>query len=240
MTDPTPQHIRQLRAAVGTDRLLITLAPERSGAIDAIKLAVGLGCHVSLGHTNASASILDLACRGGASAFTHLGNACPQLLDRHDNILWRVLDLPHIQVSLIPDSIHVSPPLFRLLHRALGRERILYVSDATAAAAASPGNYTLGHLQIQAGSDQIVRRPGKPNFAGSALRPIDGVFRAAKMLGVSWRDVWDGYSVRPAAMAGLAVALKPGAPADFCLLELDASQTAPHSLRLFRGGQQIL
>jgi hypothetical protein len=41
-------------------------------------------------------------------------------------------------------------------------------------------------------------------------------------------------------LAGLAVALKPGAPADFCLLELDASQTAPHSLRLFRGGQQIV
>jgi len=60
-----------------------------------------------------------LAKKAGATGFTHLGNACPQLLNRHDNILWRALDTPGLTVSLIPDQVHVSPPLFRLFHRAL-------------------------------------------------------------------------------------------------------------------------
>jgi N-acetylglucosamine-6-phosphate deacetylase len=240
MPDPTTAHIRELRAAAGTDPLLLTIAPERAGAIPAIRLAVELGCRVSLGHTNASAELLQLACQAGATGFTHLGNACPQLLDRHDNILWRVLDLPAIQVSLIPDAIHVAPALFRLLHRALDPARIHYVSDATAAAAAPPGAYSIGQIQIQVGPDQIVRQPGKSNFAGSALRPIDGVFRAAQMLGKSWREVWDAFSVRPALFAGLTTGLSIGAPADFCLLELDDAQVAPRQLRLFRAGQQIV
>jgi len=240
MPDPTTTHIRELRAAAGTDPLLFTIAPERTGALSAIRLAVELGFRVSLGHTNASAELLDLACQAGATAFTHLGNACPQLLDRHDNILWRVLDLPALHVSLIPDAIHVAPSLFRLLHRALDPARIHYVSDATAAAAAPPGTYSIGQIQIQVGHDQIVRQPGKSNFAGSALRPIDGVFRAARMLGKSWREVWDAFSVRPARFAGLNTGLDLGAPADFCLLDLDEAQTAPRQLRLFRAGQQLV
>jgi N-acetylglucosamine-6-phosphate deacetylase len=239
MPEPTADHIRELRAAAGTDGLLLTLAPERMGAIPAIQLAVELGCRVSLGHTNATAELLQQARQAGASGFTHLGNACPQLLDRHDNILWRVLDLPRLQVSLIPDAIHVAPPLFRLLHRVLDPARIHYVSDATAAAGAPPGLYTIGQIPIQAGADQIVRQPGKTHFAGSALRPIDGVFRAAQMLGRSWRDTWDAFSLLPARYAGLTAELRPGAPADFCLLELEETEPALRRLQLFRAGQQI-
>ena len=72
---------------------------------------------VSLGHTNASAEVLRQAVAAGATGFTHFGNACPQELDRHDNILWRALDTPGLTAGLIPDGIHVSPVLFRLVHR---------------------------------------------------------------------------------------------------------------------------
>jgi N-acetylglucosamine-6-phosphate deacetylase len=61
MLDPSPEHIRELRAITGDDPLLLTLAPERSGALEAIKLAALLGIKISLGHTNASAAVLVLA-----------------------------------------------------------------------------------------------------------------------------------------------------------------------------------
>src|SRR5206468_3052944 len=90
MCDPTEPHIRELREITENDPLLCTLAPERRGALEAIALATSLGIKVSLGHTNAAAEILRAAGASGATGFTHLANACPRELDRHDNIIWRV------------------------------------------------------------------------------------------------------------------------------------------------------
>jgi N-acetylglucosamine-6-phosphate deacetylase len=221
MLDPTPEKIRELRAIADDDPLMITLAPERKGALEAIALAASLGVKVSLGHTNAPAEILRQAVQAGATGFTHLGNACPQKLDRHDNILWRALDTPGLAVSLIPDEVHVSPALFRLIHRALNRKAIHYTTDAMAAADAPPGRHTIGELDVEVGADRIVRQPGRNNYAGSALRPLDGVVRAAQMLGCGWCDIWDGFSVRPAEFAGVNHELTVGDPADFCFVQTD-------------------
>jgi N-acetylglucosamine-6-phosphate deacetylase len=220
MCDPAPSHLHELREISGADPVLLTLAPERLEAISMIALARSLGFTVSLGHTNASIKRLTQAVKAGAACFTHLANGCPRLLDRHDNILWRVFEMKGLKVSLIPDAVHVSPALFRLIHRHLAPESIFYTSDAMAAAGAPPGRYTLGSLTVEVGEDQIVRLPGSPLFAGSALEPMAGVFRAAEMLESSWRPVWHRFSVRPAQLVHLSSGLEVGAPATFCLLRV--------------------
>lgn len=227
MLDPSAELIHELRSATGSDPLMLTLAPERPGSIDAIALARSHGITISLGHSDASAEILRQAVEAGATGFTHLGNACPQQLDRHDNILWRVFDTPGLTVSLIADGRHVSPPLFRLMHRALKSDAICYTTDAMSAAGAPPGRYTIGKLELEVGGDGIVRQPGKSNFAGSALRPIEGIKRATEMLGRTWQEVWDAYSVQPARWAGLPAGIEPGVPASFCVLEVAHGQIRP-------------
>jgi N-acetylglucosamine-6-phosphate deacetylase len=202
MLDPAPEHILEIRSLTSGDPVLLTLAPERRWALEAIRLAVSLEMKVSLGHTNAPAEVLRAAVEAGGTGFTHLGNGCPQQLDRHDNILWRVLETPGLTVSLIPDQIHVSPSLFRLIHRSLG-EHLYYISDAMSAAGAGPGRYQLGIMQLEVGPDQIVRQPGQSLFAGSALRPIDGVLRAAQMLNCPWQQAWRRFSETPARVMGL-------------------------------------
>jgi len=219
MLDPKPEHIHELRALAGNDPLLLTLSPERPGSVAAIKLAVSLGIKISLGHTDASAEILTQAVQAGATMFTHLANGCPRELDRHDNILWRVFETPGLTASLIPDRIHVSSALFRLQHRALGH-LVFYTTDAMAAAGAPPGRYAFGKLIVEVGPDQIVRQPGKTNFAGSALRPVDGVFRAAEMLLCPWQETWARFSTVPARLTGLRHELAVGQPATFCLLKI--------------------
>lgn len=183
MRDPSPSDADAAREAAGADPLLITVAPERPGAIAFIGRAVHLGIRISLGHTDAAASCLREATAAGACAFTHLANGCPQQLDRHDNILWRVLDTPALRVGLIPDGLHVAPALFRILHRVLPPERIYYTTDAMAAAGAPPGTHTLGSLVLEVGADGVVPQPGRSNFAGSSLAPAQLVHRAAAMLG---------------------------------------------------------
>ncbi|NBR84459.1 MAG: N-acetylglucosamine-6-phosphate deacetylase [Verrucomicrobia bacterium] len=221
MRDATAADLHELRAVTGRDPVLLTLAPERVGSLEIIRLATSLGIVVSLGHTNASADTIRAAVAAGARGFTHLGNGIPQQLDRHDNILWRVFDTPGIMPSLIPDTHHVSPLLFRHMHRALPAERIYYTTDAMSAAGAPPGRYTIGSIELEVGTDQIVRQPGKPNFAGSALRPVDGIKGAAEMLGKKWQEVWPHFSLRPAELMGLRNTIAPGEPADFCIVQQD-------------------
>jgi N-acetylglucosamine-6-phosphate deacetylase len=183
MRDPRPGDMDALRAAAGPGPLVVTVAPERRGCLDAIAEARRNGIVVSLGHTNASGETLREAVAAGATGFTHLGNGCPQQLDRHDNIVWRVLDTPGLVVGLIADGLHVSGSLFRLLHRVLPPERLYYTTDAMAAAGAPPGEFTLGRMRLQVGPDGIVRQPGRSNFAGSSVRPGQLAERAATMLG---------------------------------------------------------
>jgi N-acetylglucosamine-6-phosphate deacetylase len=218
MIDPAPALIDELRAAAGGQPLLLTMAPERPGALAAIRHARAHGVRLQLGHTNAPAAILrEAADRDGSLWFTHLGNGCPQQLDRHDNILWRALDLEGLGTSLIPDGIHVSPALFRLIHhRKAGR--IYYTTDAMSAAGAPPGRHRLGRLELEVGADGVVRQPGRTNLAGSACTPVEGVFRAAAMLGESWAPAWQRFSEIPARLGGCPPLLVPGAPADFCVL----------------------
>jgi N-acetylglucosamine-6-phosphate deacetylase len=220
MMDPSPKYIDELRAAAGEDVLLLTLAPERPRAVETIRAAVSCGIRVSLGHTDAPAEVLRQAVEAGATGFTHLANGCPRKLDRHDNIIWRVVETHGLKVSLIPDQIHVSSALFRVLHRLLERDSIYYTTDAMSAAGASPGRYRLGSLELEVGPDQIVRQPGSELFAGSALAPIDGVFRAARMLDCPWQEIWRRFSEIPGRFIGLNHELAVGNRAEFCLIKI--------------------
>jgi N-acetylglucosamine-6-phosphate deacetylase len=235
MCDPTAEHIRELRERSGHDPVLLTLAPERTGAMAAIAEAVALGIKVSVGHTNASQKQLLDAVKAGAVGFTHLGNALPNELNRFDNLLWRIFETPGLISSLIPDGIHVSPALFRLAHRILGSESIYYTTDAMAAAGAPPGRYRLGALELEVAADRVVRQPGKANFAGSALSPLEGVFRAAELLEREWREVWPSFSETPARLMGLDSGLETGSPADLCLIKV-AEANRLQSLQVLAAG----
>ncbi len=230
MRDPTAQDLRELRDATGTEPVLLTIAPERSGAIEAIRLATSLGMRVSLGHTDASAETLRAAVAAGATGFTHLANGCPRELDRYDNILFRVCDTEGLIISFIPDGIHVPPSAFRVLHRAV-KGAIYYTTDAMAAAGAGPGRYRIGPVEVEVGDDEIVRQPGKTNFAGSALRPIDGVFRAAQMLDAPWQDCWRRLSEVPAQFVGLTNDVVVNGPATFCLIEFTDGKPSVRTLQ---------
>ena len=225
MVAPTPERLRAIKAITAEDPVLLTLAPEWPEAPGAIRVARELGFHVWLGHTDASPAQLAAAITAGAEGYTHLGNGCPPTWDRHDNIAFRVLDESRLRVSLIPDRIHVSPMLFRLFHRALDPARICYTTDAISAGGAGPGVYPLAGMKVEVGADGIVRQPGKQNYAGSSLAPLEGVRRAAEMLRQPPASVWDFFSTSPARFIGLPPALVAGAPADFCLLHAVGKNT---------------
>lgn len=228
MIDPTPIHIDELRDITGSDPVLLTVAPERHDAIKAIERAVDSKIVISLGHTDATHQVLDAAIAAGAKGFTHFGNGCPRTLDRQDNILWRVLNKKGLVRGLIPDGIHVTKDLFNIVHTSLQviyDEGIYYTTDAMAAAGAPPGTYSIGRLNLEVGSDGVVRLPGQNLFAGSALTPLAGLYRAAAMQNdIDIINQWDYFSTHARKMMGLETEFKIGMPADFCKILVDEEQ----------------
>ncbi len=235
MRDPTPEDMVELRETLPDDAILLTLAPEREEALAAIEKAVSLGIKVSVGHADPSAERLKEAVAAGATGFTHLGNGCPQQLDRHDNIFWRVFDTPGLMSGLICDSIHLSPMAFRAIHKSLPPEAIYYTTDAVAPAGAPPGRYSVGRFEVEVGEDRVVRQPGQTNFAGSALTPIEGIRRSAAMLHLPWQRVWDTFSAQPSKLMERDFSLREGGPANFCVIETDETNQI-ENVRVYRGG----
>ena len=160
---------RLLEAGAGLTRL-ITLAPERDASCTIIRELVAQQITVSAGHTNASLDQLRAAIDAGLSMFTHLGNGCPMLLHRHDNIIQRVLALrDRLMISFIPDGVHVHFTALKNYLDLVGLDRAIVVTDAIAPAGKGPGQYQLGRWNLNIGPDMVARAPDGSHLVGSAI-----------------------------------------------------------------------
>ncbi len=187
---------RLQRAAEGRIRL-VTLAPEQRGAMAFISQLRAENVLPALGHTMADAATIHAAVEAGALMSTHLGNGCPQMLHRHRNPIFAQLGTDALVASFIADGAHLPPEVLRAMWRAKGPGRGVLVSDAMAAAAAPPGIYSIGELEMEVGADRIVRQPGSANLAGSALTMPEAIAGLVRMAGVPLADAWEAASVRP-------------------------------------------
>jgi N-acetylglucosamine-6-phosphate deacetylase len=190
MKDPDLEEFDRWQSAAGGNIRLVTLAPERRGAIEFIAALARQRVVVSLGYANASAADIDEAIGAGATVYTHLGNGCPAEFDRHDNIVQRLLARDELTACLIPEGIHLPPFVLKNLFQAKPPGKVILTTDAMAAAGAPPGRYRLGALETEVGADGVVRQLGSRNFAGSSLAPDRGVRNAADWLGLSEAASW--------------------------------------------------
>lgn len=242
MRDPNQSDLYELKYATGGDPALITLAPERNGSLEFIDLARNLGFRVSIGHCNPTILQHKDARECGASGFTHLGNGCPALLDRKHNNIWTVLDEGGLRIGLIPDGFHVAPALFRLIRKAYSKDVIYLTTDAMSAAGVGAGRYQLGGLEVEVGEDQVVRMPGTQQFAGSALKPMDGVFRAASMWKMNPIQVWPHLTDIPGRWLGVDTWKLFRNEEAYC--NIDVKYNAEEILegmcvKVFRGGEEV-
>jgi len=206
---------------------LMTLAPERPGAIDRIRRLVGAGITVSLGHTEATFEQAEAGIDAGATLVTHLFNAMSGFHHRTPGVAGAALTDDRVAVGLIADGVHTHPAALKLALRAKGPERIVLVTDAVAAAGSAPGAYQLGGLPIV--SDGESARLGDGTLAGSTLT-LDRAVRAMVSLGGARpEEALAMASSVPAARAGLADRgrLAAGQRADLALwsgkLEIEAT-----------------
>jgi len=147
---------------------LVTLAPEMDPNQQLTRHLTNEGILVAAGHSDASLDDLHAAIDAGLTLYTHLANGCPMMMNRHDNIISRVLSLAdQLWISFIADGAHI--PFFALKNylKITGLDRVIIVTDAIAAAGAAPGVYQIGGQEVLVGEDGVPRSEEGTHFVGS-------------------------------------------------------------------------
>ena len=148
MRDPDPAEIDRVLEAGGGAVRMVTIAPERDGALAAIGQIVDAGVMAAVGHTEATYAQTTAAIDAGATVGTHLFNAMRPINTSEPGPVIALLEDPRVTVELITDGVHVDPALYRHVCRSVGADRVSLVTDAMAAAGMSDGRYWLGPLAV--------------------------------------------------------------------------------------------
>lgn len=226
MRDPDPTEIDAvLRAADGAIRM-VTIAPERAGALAAIEQFTAAGVATAVGHTEATYDQARAAIDAGATVGTHLFNAMRPIDRREPGPAMALLEDPRVTVELITDGVHIAPAIYRLVAKAAGVDRVSLITDAMAATGMSDGRYHLGPLAVDVAAG-VARVAGTDTIAGSTAT-MDRVLRSAVAYSGAPRDeaLMDAVaqtSVNPARALGLpaAAGLTAGAAADLVVLDTE-------------------
>lgn len=217
--DPSWPLFEEFQQAAGGRISIVTLAPERSGAIDLIRRATEAGIVVALGHTAASGSVIRDAVAAGARLSTHLGNGIASLLTRHPNPIWEQAAIDELFASFIADGHHLDLATLRVLSRAKGPEQTILVSDASPLAGLEPGQY--GEWEIELSGRIVVA--GTPYLAGSNHGLETGVSNLLRATGWSIEQALAAVTTNPARLLGRpGPSLRKGEPGDLVVFRQPA------------------
>ncbi|HEY0237202.1 MAG TPA: N-acetylglucosamine-6-phosphate deacetylase [Friedmanniella sp.] len=223
---PHPAAVERLLDAGRGHLKMVTLAPELSGGIEAVRRFVAAGVRVAIGHTAADDDTVARALDAGADVGTHVFNAMRPIHHRRPGPVPRLLTDPRVAAELIADGFHVSAEVLRMALGAAGPDGVVLVTDAMVAAGMPDGPYRLGSLDVRVsdGQARLVTSDGTPgSIAGSTLT-TGRAFALVVGLTGDLPGAARFASTNAARHFGLdAGTVEPGGPADLCLVDDDGT-----------------
>ncbi|EAQ55815.1 MULTISPECIES: N-acetylglucosamine-6-phosphate deacetylase [Vibrio] len=185
-----------------SDNQLITvaLAPEKPGALEAIRYLRKHNVKVMLGHTDASYEQVQQALEAGANGIVHCYNGMRGLHHRDPGVVGAGLTHPNSYVEMIADGHHVHSAAIDIAHRCCGR-RMTLITDSMSATGMPDGDYTLGEYTVRMKYGVVTTDSG--SLAGSTLTLPLAVQNIQKWLNLPLEQAWLMASLTPAKSLGL-------------------------------------
>jgi N-acetylglucosamine-6-phosphate deacetylase len=179
---------------------MITLAPEVEGGIALVRELRRRGWVVSIGHTLASAELLDEALEAGAQHITHMMDAMAPLHHREPGpVAWGLVN-DDVTCDVIADGVHIEPLVLRLILKCKTALRLLLISDAIAPTGMPERDYNVWGQVINVAGGRTSNAEGR--IAGSVITMRDAALRLAA-LGACETDVARMTSLNPARLLRL-------------------------------------
>jgi len=223
LRDPDPTEVRKLIDAARGSARMMTLAPERPGGLESVRMLADSGVIAAVGHTDSTYEAAKEAVDAGATVATHLFNAMPGLSHRTPGPVAALLEDERVTVELINDGTHLHPAVLELAFGSAGAGRVAFITDAMGAAGMGDGRYPLGPLEVEV-RDGVARLAEGGSIAGSTLT-LDHAFRRAVTVdGIPVEDAVRALSSNPARLLGVddrTGSLEVGKYADLVVLDAD-------------------
>ncbi|MFI6328360.1 N-acetylglucosamine-6-phosphate deacetylase [Micromonospora chersina] len=235
LRDPSAEELAELIELGGGAVRMVTLAPEREGALEAVKLLVGNGVVAAVGHTDATWEQTRAAVAAGASVGTHLFNGMRPVHHREPGPVVALLEAPNVVCELVADGVHLHDGMLGFATSVAGPDRAALITDAMAAAGMPDGEYELGGQAVTV-ADGVARLSRDGAIAGSTLT-MDAALRHAVGAGIPLPDACRMVATTPARAIGLGDrvgALQAGLRADLVVLDDDLNVT-----RVMRAGAWV-
>jgi N-acetylglucosamine-6-phosphate deacetylase len=230
LRDPSADELTALLDLGGGAVRMVTIAPERPGALDAIKLLVAHDVVAAVGHTDATYEQTLAAIDAGATVGTHVFNGMRPPHHREPGPVIALLGAAGVVCELVADGVHLHDGTLAFAAAVTGPDRAALITDAMAAAGMADGEYELGGQAVVV-ADRVARLARDGSIAGSTLT-MDAALRRAVHAGLSIVDACRMAATTPARTIGLADrvgAISPGLRAD--LVELDGSMRVARVMR---------
>lgn len=220
LTDPDPRQVSELLSAARGAVRLVTIAPERAGAMESIALMRSAQVVAAIGHTKADLDTSRAAINAGARGATHLFNAMAPLHHRAPGPVLALWQDRRVFLELIADGAHLDLELVAFLMANEPRRTVL-ISDAMAAAAFGDGEYLLGDIPVQV-KHGLATVIGSETIAGSTLT-LDRAVRTVVAAGVGLIPAVTAATASPADYLGLPAVgrLAPQRRADVVVLDAE-------------------
>ena len=91
----------------------------------------------------------------------------PNMIPRHDNILFTALAEDRAQVMFIPDGHHLPDTMLKVFTRAVPLSRLIAVSDAQYPAGLQPGRYRVSGADAVLEPDGLLWNPARKCLVGA-------------------------------------------------------------------------
>jgi N-acetylglucosamine-6-phosphate deacetylase len=206
--------------------VMVTLAPELSGAREVVVHLIAAGIIVAAGHTVADFEKSRDAFEWGVSHVTHLFNAMEPFGHRDPGPIGAMIVDGRVTAGLIVDGLHSHPAAVAGAWKLFGPSRLALVTDAMAAAGVGDGNYHIGDNPVHVEQGRVINKDGR--LAGSTLNMDEAVRNLMDFTGCSLADAVAAASTVPAIISGRADLgrLDPGASADLVFFYEDRQVAA--------------
>lgn len=219
--DVTLGELEKIVSAAGGKLRVVTMAPEKENAAEAIKYLTKNGVSVSVGHTEADCAVTEQALRCGANRATHLYSAMPPMHHRAPGPVPPLLLDDDVFIELTADGIHSAPEMLALAVRTAGSGRIVLITDGVDVRGLGDGTYRRWE-----GTEVVVKDGAAHTLSGSLAGSMLVLSKAVKNMvefaGVSFAEAIEMASKNPARSVGAFErkgSVSVGKDADFAIFD---------------------